>query len=38
MPSLDGVAGWLNSEPLGLTEMRSHVVLGNSWTADGAPA
>ena len=29
VPSLDGVAGWLDSEPLGLAEMRGHVVLVN---------
>ena len=49
MPVLDGVAGWLNSEPLGLAELRDHVVLVNFWTltcsnwfhariADGTPA
>jgi hypothetical protein len=32
MPSLDGVAGWLNSEPLGLAELRGYVVLVNCWT------
>jgi thiol-disulfide isomerase/thioredoxin len=32
MPSLDGATGWLNSEPLGPTELRDHVVLVNFWT------
>src|SRR5215217_1198912 len=32
MPSLDGATGWLNSEPLGLAELRGHVVLVNFWT------
>ena len=32
MPSLDGATGWLNSEPLGPTELRGHVVLVNFWT------
>jgi thiol-disulfide isomerase/thioredoxin len=32
MPSLDGVTGWLNSEPLGPAELRGHVVLVNFWT------
>src|SRR3954454_10029176 len=31
MPSLDGVTGWLNSEPLGPAELRGHVVLANFW-------
>src|SRR5215212_401161 len=32
MPGLDGATGWLNSEPLGPTELRGHVVLVNFWT------
>jgi thiol-disulfide isomerase/thioredoxin len=32
MPSLGGVTGWLNSEPLGPAELRGHVVLVNFWT------
>jgi thiol-disulfide isomerase/thioredoxin len=32
MPSLDGATGWLNSEPLGLDELRGRVVLVNFWT------
>jgi thiol-disulfide isomerase/thioredoxin len=32
MPSLDGATGWVNSEPLGPTELRGHVVLVNFWT------
>jgi thiol-disulfide isomerase/thioredoxin len=32
MPSLDGATGWVNSEPLGLAELRGHVVLVNFWT------
>ena len=32
MPPLAGAAEWLNSEPLGLTELRGHVVLVNFWT------
>jgi thiol-disulfide isomerase/thioredoxin len=32
MPSLDGAAGWLNSEPLSPAELRGHVVLVNFWT------
>ena len=32
MPSFDGATGWLNSEPLGLAEVRGHVVLVNFWT------
>jgi thiol-disulfide isomerase/thioredoxin len=32
MPALDGATGWLNSEPLGPTELRGHVVLVNFWT------
>jgi thiol-disulfide isomerase/thioredoxin len=31
-PSLAGATGWLNSEPLGLPELRGHVVLVNFWT------
>lgn len=32
MPQLGGASGWLNSEPLGLAELRGHVVLVNFWT------
>jgi thiol-disulfide isomerase/thioredoxin len=32
MPSLDGAAGWLNSEPLSPAELRGRVVLVNFWT------
>jgi thiol-disulfide isomerase/thioredoxin len=32
MPSLDGATDWLNSEPLGATELHGHVVLVNFWT------
>ena len=32
MPSFDGATGWLNSEPLGLAELRGSVVLVNFWT------
>jgi thiol-disulfide isomerase/thioredoxin len=32
MPSLDGATGWLNSKPLGLAELRGHVVLVDFWT------
>jgi thiol-disulfide isomerase/thioredoxin len=32
MPSLDGATGWLNTEPLGLDELRGRVVLVNFWT------
>jgi thiol-disulfide isomerase/thioredoxin len=32
MPSLDGAAEWLNSEPLGPAELRGHIVLVNFWT------
>jgi thiol-disulfide isomerase/thioredoxin len=32
MPSLDGAAEWLNSEPLGPTRLRGHVVVVNFWT------
>jgi thiol-disulfide isomerase/thioredoxin len=32
MPSLGGATGWLNSEPLGPAELRSHVVLADFWT------
>jgi hypothetical protein len=32
MPSLGGATEWLNSEPLGLAELRGHVVLVNFWT------
>jgi hypothetical protein len=32
IPSLDGAAEWLNSEPLGPADLRGHVVLVNFWT------
>jgi len=32
MPSLGGATGWLNSEPLGPTELQDRVVLVNFWT------
>jgi thiol-disulfide isomerase/thioredoxin len=32
MPSIGGATGWLNSEPLGPSELRGHVVLVNFWT------
>jgi thiol-disulfide isomerase/thioredoxin len=32
MPSLGGATEWLNSEPLGPTELRGHAVLVNFWT------
>src|SRR5215208_5663869 len=32
MPSLGGAIEWLNSEPLGPTELRGHVVLVDFWT------
>ena len=32
MPSLDGATGWVNSGPLGLAELRGHVVLVDFWT------
>ena len=32
MPSLDGATEWLNSEPLGLAELRGRVVLVDFWT------
>jgi thiol-disulfide isomerase/thioredoxin len=32
MPSLGGATGWLNSEPLGLGELRGQVVLVDFWT------
>jgi thiol-disulfide isomerase/thioredoxin len=32
MPSFGGATGWLNSEPLGPAELRSHVVLADFWT------
>jgi thiol-disulfide isomerase/thioredoxin len=32
MPSLGGATEWLNSEPLGLAELRGRVVLVNFWT------
>jgi hypothetical protein len=32
MPSLGAASEWLNSEPLGLAELRGHVVLVNFWT------
>jgi thiol-disulfide isomerase/thioredoxin len=32
MPSLGGATEWLNTEPLGLAELRGHVVLVDFWT------
>ena len=32
LPSFAGATEWLNSEPLGPAELRSHVVLVNFWT------
>src|SRR5215207_5349853 len=32
VPSLGGAIEWLNSEPLGPTELRGHVVLVDFWT------
>jgi thiol-disulfide isomerase/thioredoxin len=32
MPSFGGAIEWLNSEPLGPTELREHVVVVNFWT------
>src|SRR5947208_16832841 len=32
MPSLAAATGWLGSEPLGLAELRGHVVLVDFWT------
>ncbi len=32
MPPLDGATEWLSSEPLGLAELRGHVVLVDFWT------
>jgi thiol-disulfide isomerase/thioredoxin len=32
MPSLRGATGWVNSEPLGPSELRGHVVLVDFWT------
>jgi thiol-disulfide isomerase/thioredoxin len=32
MPSLGAATAWLNSEPLGLDELRGHVVLVDFWT------
>jgi thiol-disulfide isomerase/thioredoxin len=32
MPSFGGATEWLNSEPLGPAELRSHVVLVDFWT------
>ena len=32
MPSLDRATGWINTEPLGLDELRGRVVLVNFWT------
>jgi len=32
MPSLGGATEWLNSEPLGLAQLRGHVVVVNFWT------
>ena len=32
MPALDGATEWLNSEPLGLAELKGRTVLVNFWT------
>ena len=32
MPSLGGATEWVNSEPLGPSQLRGHVVLVNFWT------
>jgi hypothetical protein len=32
MPAFAGATEWLNSEPLGLAELRGHAVLVNFWT------
>jgi thiol-disulfide isomerase/thioredoxin len=32
LPDLGGATGWLNSEPLGPTELRGRVVVVNFWT------
>ena len=32
MPALDGATAWVDSEPLGLDELRGRVVLVNFWT------
>jgi thiol-disulfide isomerase/thioredoxin len=32
MPSLDGAAGWINSQPLEPADLRGHTVLMNFWT------
>jgi thiol-disulfide isomerase/thioredoxin len=32
MPSFGGATGWLNSEPLGPTELHGHVVVVDFWT------
>jgi thiol-disulfide isomerase/thioredoxin len=32
LPGFNGATGWLNSEPLGLDDVRDHVVLVNFWT------
>jgi thiol-disulfide isomerase/thioredoxin len=32
LPSLDGAAGWINSEPLTAQGLRGHVVLIDFWT------
>jgi thiol-disulfide isomerase/thioredoxin len=32
IPPLDGATAWLNSEPLGLGDLRGHVVVVNFWT------
>ena len=32
MPPLGGPTEWLNSKPLGLAELRGHVVVVNFWT------
>jgi hypothetical protein len=37
-PSLGRGTGWLNSEPLGPTELRGHVALVNFWTLTCIPS
>ena len=32
MPSLEGATGWLDSEPLGRSDLEGHVVVVNFWT------
>lgn len=32
IPSFDGATAWLNTEPLGPTDLRGHVVLVDFWT------